>query len=290
MTDFEKSIKRNVIDKDKFMEIRDHKYGKGDIYDTYTYGMVASWLVWNRDDQGKITIEGPHPGNSKHFDDYILDWDEDAKLPEDQRFSKKLTTDIVFVGLNMSGDGKPVGDIRLFENARCHIRIIKTFFGTEAEGGYFTDIIKPDKRLLDKVGKPANASEVMQIVRNRSDILKEHIQVFKNELAFIGAKKPLIIVFGGDARWIVEQGFQYRILDKSQFHGVVYTMHYSGYPKDGDFGYTKKVSGDLARYITIPNDEKELNERWKRFGILNWRERIGKKRRIIDMDIDISDL
>ena len=53
MTDFEKTIKREMT-RDKFLKIRDHVYGDGKNTYDYTYGQVASWLTWNRDEKGKI--------------------------------------------------------------------------------------------------------------------------------------------------------------------------------------------------------------------------------------------
>jgi hypothetical protein len=45
--------------------------------------------------------EADHPNCSE------LDWDKDVNLPLEQRFSRRLTTDVVFVGLNMAGNGTP---------------------------------------------------------------------------------------------------------------------------------------------------------------------------------------
>jgi hypothetical protein len=266
MTDFEKNINRNVS-KDLFNKIRDHKYGNGDIYDHITYGEVSAWFTWNRDAH-KIVQVGPR--GRQDFGTTKLDWEEDAKLPQEFQFSKKLTTDIVFVGLNMSRDILPP-KWPPFSNARNHIRIIKTFFGTEAEGGYYTDIIKPDKRIKDKVENnrlnPSKGNEVMEFLIEHPDIQEEHIKIFMNELDFIGAQKPLLIVFGRDAEKVLQQAFNKGNLDRNQFHGVVFTDHYTSYPKGYDLGYTKIVSSDLAPYITILNDEKKLEERWADYGI-----------------------
>ena len=253
MTDFEKSIKREMT-REKFLEIRDHIYGDGKNTFNYTYGQVSSWLAWNRDENGKIlSVPPPSPEYTQggHFYDGPIDnWDQDKLLPVERQFSSRITTDIVFIGLNMAGDGTPP-DWRSFQNARVHRKIVKTFFGTEAEGAYFTDIIKPDKRFLDNVGNPANAQQVMRIVAAQRDVLKEHIRLFMEELDFIGAVKPLLIVFGNDAEWILSQGIHDAFLIK-RFHAVVKIMHYSSYPKGGDEGYKNDARSKLASYITIP--------------------------------------
>jgi len=263
MTNFEKSIKRTMTC-EKFNKIRNHVYGDKENTFEYTYGDVASWLTWNRDENGQIaSVEPPTPEYTKGrhiFDGPIADWEKN-KLPG---FASKLTTDIVFVGLNMSGNGKPFVDSAgnkwpKFQNARGHKRIINTFFNTAAEGAYFTDIIKPDKRFLDKLGNPANSKEVKKIISKRPDVLKEHIQIFKDELDYIGAVKPLLIVLEdiknispGDISWILEQeGFGKKFLDE-RFHAVVKITHYAGYPKGGDEGYKNDIRQKLAPYITIP--------------------------------------
>ena len=253
-TAFEKSIKHEMT-REKYEGIRDHVYGDGKNTFNYTYGDVSSWFTWNRDGNGqmaKVRPPAPEYTHRNHkFDGPIADWKENDS-PE---FASRITTDIVFAGLNMSGTGKPFIDSAgnnwpRFQNARGHRRIVDTFFNTAAEGAYFTDLIKPDKRFLSKVGKPANGAEVMRIVRAQPDVLKEHIHLFKKELDFIGAKKPLLIVFGAQADWILRRGLDKNFLE-NRFHAIVRIMHYSGYPAGGDEGYKKETRQKLASYITI---------------------------------------
>lgn len=260
MTDFEKSIKR-VMTREKYLKIRDHIYGDGNNTFSYTYGQVSSWLTWNRDNNDQIKKLAGKLAKGGHFWDGPIgeddNWDKDKLLPVERQFSSKITTNIVFIGLNMSGDGTPCTPPNWFpfQNARGHRKIVKTFFGTTAEGAYFTDIIKPDKRFLDHVGNPSNAGEVMKIVKTRRDILKEHIHLFEAELDFIGAVKPLLIVFGKDARWIVEHGMSDDFITK-RFCAIVYIMHYSSFPKGGDEGYKDDTRSKLKLYITIPYGER----------------------------------
>jgi len=263
MTDFEKSIKREMT-REKFLEIRDHKYGYGINILKYTYGQVSSWLTWNRDEKGDIAkVDPPDPifiRRKAYYDGPIDNWDKD-KPPA---FSSKLTTDIVFLGLNMADEGKPLDwdgpadestppKGPLFQNARGVKRIVDTFSNTAAEGAYFTDIIKPDRRILEKVGKKADAKEFMRIVKTLPGVRNEHIRLFLEELVFIGAVKPLLIVFGNDADWILRQGMSEKNLTE-RFHAVVKIGHYSptNAVKGGDEGYRRETREDLVRFITIP--------------------------------------
>jgi hypothetical protein len=250
MTDFEKSIKRGMT-REKFVEIRDHKYGDGGNFFNYTYGDVSSFLTWNRDENDKDKIKTLPKDNETNKarnlnDGSIHDWDQ-------EKLSKRITTDIVFLGENLSGNGKPIWKFP-FQNARRHKWIVKTFFNTEAEGAYFTDIIKPDKRLLDKVGNPANGGEVRRKFIKDQDIQKDHFLLFKEELKFIGAVKPLLIVFGKDAEAILKLGLDKKFLKISDFYDddFVEIDHYFSYPKGGEEGYSSIVRGQLAKYITIP--------------------------------------
>jgi len=256
MTNFENSIKREMT-REKFLEIRDHVYGDGKNTFDNTYGQVSSWLTWNRDENGQILSVPPPSVNltkrGSYYDGPIDNWDQD-KLPQ---FSSKLTTDIVFLGLNMAGNGTMPPNSPSFQNARGHRRIVKTFFGTEAEGAYFTDIIKPDKRFLDNVGKPANSTEFMQIIKDRRDIQKEHIRLFKEELDFIGAVKPLLIVFGNDVKCILEQGLDDYFRTK-KFYKIVVIWHYAYRfikgedERERDERYKDDARTKLKPYITIP--------------------------------------
>jgi hypothetical protein len=255
MTDFEKKTIKREMTREKFLEIRDHIYGDGNTFN-YTYGQVSSWLTWNRNKNGKISNKPPpfveFTQRGHYYDGPIDNWDHDKLLPVECQFSSRITTDIVFIGLNMSGNGTPA-DWPSFQNARGHRRIVETFFGTAAEGAYFTDIIKPDKRFLNNVETPANSAEVMRIIKARRDVLKEHINLFKSELDFIGAVNPLLVVFGNDANWILEQGMGNYYLTK-KFYAIVNILHYGAYPNGGDEGYKNGTRRKLKTYITIPEE------------------------------------
>jgi hypothetical protein len=85
--------------------------------------------------------------------------------------------------------------------------------------------------------------------------------LFNEELDFIGADKPLLIVFGNAAEWCLKQGFKKNkknksILDKSRFHEDTWVKiyHYAYYSRlKGRFGeYRNKVREQIKDYITIP--------------------------------------
>jgi hypothetical protein len=259
MTDFEKNIKRGMT-REKFEKIRKEHYGEGEnLYDKkYTYGDVSSFLAWNRDENNEIKKEimpkDKTQRKDKIYDGDIYNWDEE-KL-------RIITTDIVFVGLNMSDRGKPLFEDSpedfWFQNARRDKKIDHTFFNTKAEGAYFTDILKPDERLPNEKGKSSNSSKVMKIIKSQAgnEIVKEHLLLFKKELEVIGADKPLLIIFGGGAEFIINQGIKEGDLEESDFYDRKTIYHYS-YRYKG-FHDIKKYRNDtrekLEDYITIPEE------------------------------------
>jgi hypothetical protein len=258
MTDFEKSIKRNMTC-EKFDEIRDQPYAdcekfneiRGQFYDDgknifpYKYGEVSSWLTWNRDENGQMAQVKP-PTRWEIYDGPLDKWDD--------KYASRITTDIIFLGLNLAGDGKPfIGPS--FQNARGEKVSFYTFFNTSAEGAYFTDIIKPDKRILDNVKKPSNGTAVKEFINNHPlgrECLKDNIRLFKEELDFIGAKTPLLIVFGDYDKWIREQGSE--IISIDRFKAIINIWHYAytKRPEISNEKYKNDTRKKLAQFITIP--------------------------------------
>jgi len=251
MTDFEKSIKREMT-REKFEAIRDKVYGDGINTFAHTYGEASSWLFWNRDEKGEIASEEPpDPVFTRRFGIYdgsIENWKE--------HFSSKITTDIVFLGLNASGDGSPHFGPK-FQMARGHQFLIETFKNTEAEGTYFTDIIKRDQRFLDHKIKLAKGTDVVGFINSAHGpgIIKDHVKIFKDELDCIGAKKPLLIVFGippNSPLGILKKVVNDKFLD-DRFYKIVEIYHYTyTFIKGGLAGYKDHVSEKLAPFITIP--------------------------------------
>jgi hypothetical protein len=255
MTDFEKKIKRGITH-EKFVEIRDTMYGDDKDIIKYKFGNVSSFLTWNRDESGKIKEldeDDETDGQYDINDGQIYDWDRE-KLSR-----SKITTDIIFIAENMSRDGKPLSKNFIFQNARRHKFIVDTFKDTEAEGAYFTDILKPDNRIIDEIknaaGKAADGGNVWQIVKSRPDILQDHFDLFNKELELIGAEKPLLIVFGTAAKKILELGFKENILKKNNFYDDIFVeiYHYTFTWIAGGFeAYKNDTREKLSEYITIP--------------------------------------
>jgi hypothetical protein len=246
MTNFENSIKRKMTHK-KFNEILKQTYGDGKNTFKYTYGDVSSFLTWNRDKNGKILKlkKDCYTKGQNINDGHIYDWD--------QKKLSRITTDIVFIGENMSACGKPLSSDFWFQNARRHKNIIHTFFGTEAEGAYFTDIIKPDKRLHTIIGKFADGKKVKQTVLSQHDILKDHLCWLDKELDFIGANNPLLIVFGDDAEKLLNEGLDKNFIKKNRFRKIIKIYHYAyTYIKGGYEGYKNDTRKRLSEFITIP--------------------------------------
>jgi len=270
MTNFEKTIRRNVT-KEHFINIINKQYGDGKNTFDYKYGDVSSWFTWARDNQGKFLLY-------RIFDKYFIDfnekeWVENNKIfgetqPDIENIIKKLTTDILFVGLNISETGKPPESWPPFTNTRHHKNLVKLFLDTEAEGAYFTDIIKPDERIIKEITKRSktmsDGNEIRKIVEEKSEILKEHFDIFKEELKFIGAEKPLLIVFGSVARGIMEIGFK-KYLNKEQFQkDIIYIPHYQ--PRIGGFkAFAKDASDKVKTYLTIPYDEETIIKKLEKY-------------------------
>jgi hypothetical protein len=255
MTDFEKKpIKRGMTHK-KFNEIINQPYGDVENYYGYKYGDVSSFLTWNRDENDKNKIKRLEKDDytkrrDQINDGHIYDWGEE-KL-------SRITTDIVFIGENMSADGKPLSPEFWFQNARRHKAIIQTFFGTEAEGAYFTDIIKTDRRILEILNDPSNGDEVKKTVLSRPDVQEDHLRLFNEELNFIGAVDPLLIIFGNYAEEILNQGLKKNILKESSFYAIKKINHYSSYRflkgKDQFEEYKNIIREQLSDYITISEE------------------------------------
>jgi hypothetical protein len=284
MTNFEKEIdSKRGMSRKKFEEILKQHYGEGKyLYNkTYTYGDVSSFLTWNRDENNKDKIKILDKKLYKNILTQRADQINNGDIYNwDQKKLEVITTKIVFVGLNMSADGKPLtskykGTLPedfWFQNARRHEAIIRTFAGTKAEGAYFTDIIKPDKRIHDALKKidkkNADSSAVMKIIRDKRCILEDHLRLFNEELDLIVADKPLLIVFGNGAEWCLKQGFKKNkqnesILDESRFHDDVKVKiyHYAYYSRlEGRFEeYRDKVREQISTYITIPEKNSVID-------------------------------
>ena len=147
------------------------------------YGLLSSWAIWTP------------PGNKpKSFtSDMSLFADEDA-------LCQKLNPNYVFVGLNASiHNHKEVGVWSNFhsdDNRRQNdYKLRFALLGTKFEGAYITDVIKnypePDSK------------KVAKFMRQNPNILAEHIEKFKQEIALLETQ-PILIAMGNDPYEMLE--------------------------------------------------------------------------------------
>ena len=150
------------------------------------YGQVSSWAVWKQ------------VGSTPKSNTESMEWVNDPKL------LSILNTGFVFVGLNASSThGDQDGH---FENAWANFHSGYSFQndyklrfalnGTKYWGSYITDVIKKYKEV--------DSSEVMKYLKTHPAVVKENIDEFKHELAFLG-KPPVLVALGGNAYNIVKR-------------------------------------------------------------------------------------
>jgi hypothetical protein len=132
-------------------------------------GRIASWAVWNPEDIADTSII--------------------------EKYRKDLNPDIVMVGLNISGpldaDWKNFHSRYRGSNDR---KLMKAFNESPFRGAYMTDFIKG-------VAEPKSVLVKKYL---KTPYLKRHKKEFIDELKFIGAKDPLIIIFGADSSLFVK--------------------------------------------------------------------------------------
>ena len=141
------------------------------------YGCCASWAIWA--DQG----EKPKDNIG---DLSVLDPENDEK-----RLSEfKLKPNVIFVGLNKSRDGnkKHFSNFHSSDSKGTDFKIRFAFKDSSFWGGYMTDIIKDFKE--PKSGK------VEKHLRENKECERKNVKDFCQELEFIGAIDPTLIVFG----------------------------------------------------------------------------------------------
>jgi hypothetical protein len=142
------------------------------------YGNAGSWAVW---------AEPGEKVKSNIADMSVLDPYKNALL------LSILHTNSVMVGLNCS---RKVSTDRPFTNFHDpspraqDYKIRHAFRETAYYGSYMTDLIKDFPMLSSK--------DVLAYLRENPSILASSICRFKEELEFIGAKRPVILIFGKD--------------------------------------------------------------------------------------------
>ena len=142
------------------------------------YGKDASWAIWDI--------------HSSFLENY-------------QKVEGRIKTDVVLVGWCPSGPIEK--DFGNFHIDWCELssgtkgntnKLIDAFKGSKYEGAYMTDIIKYEtiKEVNGEVD--VEAANVKIILENHPEVEIKNVEIFKEELEFIGSKDPFIIAFGND--------------------------------------------------------------------------------------------
>lgn len=128
-----------------------------------------------------------------------------------------LRTDVVMVALNFAREVEMSEPFLNFHDSNPHgqdYKIRFAFEGTEYYGSYMTDIIKDFPMLSSK--------DVLKHLKENPHIIENQINVFKDELEFIGSNKPKILAFGKDAYNIINQN-----MNRNDYSELIALTHYS---------------------------------------------------------------
>ena len=159
------------------------------------YGEYSSWAIWNPDDI------------------------RDTSLISQNR--DELKTDVVMVGLNISADISGQWWTN-FHAGRNDPKLRLAFNDSRFRGSYMTDIVKSVIQV--------NGAELMKGIRRGEIDMREHVNLFLNEMDFIGAdQKSLFLVFGNDAGGLFEKHLA------SAFPNFVRCEHFACYRKKEDW-------------------------------------------------------
>ena len=168
-------------------------------------GEVASWAVWAKASTGGTVRE--NISNMEIFD-----------ITKNPSTLNTLKNNVVMVALNFARKLKTPEPFLNFHDPNLYgqdYKIRYAFEGTEYYGAYMTDIIKNYPQLL--------ANDVLIHLRNNPDEVRKHIEVFRKEMKFIGANKPVILAFGHAAYDILKN----HLLDGSDYSKLIRLTHYS---------------------------------------------------------------
>lgn len=166
------------------------------------YGEVASWAIWEK-------AGGKPKSNISSMEIFDIN-----AHPSTLHI---LRTDIVMVALNFSRAVEIKEPFKNFHDENPYAQDYKirfAFENTDYYGAYMTDIIKDFPMLSSK--------DVLNHLKDNPDEIKKQIVDFKEELDFIGAHKPKILVFGNDAYNILNKN-----LSQNDYSELVALTHYS---------------------------------------------------------------
>ena len=184
------------------------------------YGYFCSWAVWDK--------EGSTPksnmGNLKIFD-----------LKQNSEILSILKNNIIMIGLNFS---RPIDNPEPFINFHDKypyandFKIRYAFRETIYYGAYMTDIIKNSIQIKSSI--------LMSSLDDQT--IDKNVEVFRNEIACLEAKKPTILAFGKDAYDILKQ-----YLYRDEYSSLIKLTHYSDYIRKED--YKKEVLRQISESL-----------------------------------------
>lgn len=171
------------------------------------YGHTSSWTIWKKADST------PKSNTS------------DMSIFEDENLCEKLNDKYVFVGLNGSSTHgiQENTEWKNFHSAYRYQNDFKLRYAlcnTEFWGSYITDIIKYHPEV--------DSSKVKKYLKTQPQVIKENIELFKNELNILSDKKPILIAIGNDAYNILERnlGEEYEIFKIMHYSNIINKENY----------------------------------------------------------------
>lgn len=163
------------------------------IFDSFTtkYGSVGSWAIWDP------------PGDKPKSNADGMNW----VTPD---LWKKVKTDYVFIGLNLSsthGEQKE-DDCRNFHSASSRQNDYKLRYaltGTKYWGSYLTDLIKYFKQV--------DSGKVLKTIKDHPEIIDENIKRLEEELSYF-PNKPVLVAMGAAVYKLLKDnlGSKYNII------------------------------------------------------------------------------
>ena len=170
------------------------------------YGYYASWAVWaNQGERPKSNI-----GELSVLDPAI-----------NENLLSVLNPNVVFVGLNISGDIKtPLANFHSKDSGAMDFKIRYAFKNSPYWGGYMTDIIKD----LEEI----NSGKVEKFLRANEEIERQNVEKFRQELMDIGASNPTLIAFGNATFKVLKRNL------KNEFN-ILKIYHYAHFMNKEDY-------------------------------------------------------
>ena len=164
------------------------------------HGGYASWAVW----------AAPTSTPKSNIDD--LSALDIAITPSTLGL---LKSNSVMVGLNISRSfGERYRNFHDPSSRGNDFKIRFAFAETEFYGSYMTDIIKHVELV--------KSDDLLRYLKERPSLVRANVEVFREELRDLGAKRPTILAFGAAAHALIAQN-----LSRDEYSSLVRLTHYS---------------------------------------------------------------